>query len=140
MCDSLKSTSSDHYIEHFFVLAEYSRDIEKLKECGMSKRNTTDIENTTDISEVVPKATKRTRKTTAEKTADGGTVKKRVSRKATAQTAMETARNVAVAEHEDPELQSLLLQVDTMLTEMTQSKWLSSDWPSLEIDFGNSKK
>lgn len=40
----------------------------------------------------------------------------------------------------DPELEKLLLQVDHMLTEMTQSKWLSSDWPSLEIDFGNSKK
>jgi hypothetical protein len=41
---------------------------------------------------------------------------------------------------DDPELQDLLFQVDSMLTEMTQSKWLSSDWPSLEIDFGNNKK
>lgn len=41
---------------------------------------------------------------------------------------------------DDPELEKLLLQVDTMLTEMTQSKWLSSDWPSLEIEMGNKKK
>jgi hypothetical protein len=41
---------------------------------------------------------------------------------------------------EDPDLDTLLSQVDKMLTEMTQSKWLSSDWPNLEIDFGNSKK
>lgn len=106
----------------------------------MSKRDNTDIDNISDVTESVPKASKRTRKPAAEKTADGGAPKKRVSRKATAQTAMETAKSVAVAEHEDTELQSLLLQVDTMLTEMTQSKWLSEDWPSLEIDFGNSKK
>ncbi len=44
------------------------------------------------------------------------------------------------AKLDDHELEKLLLQVDHMLTEMTQSKWLSSDWPSLEIDFGSDKK
>lgn len=43
------------------------------------------------------------------------------------------------AEIEDLELDGLLIEVDRMLTEMTQSKWLSSEWPNLEIDMGNKK-
>lgn len=49
----------------------------------------------------------------------------------------QNAAAAAVVEVDDLELQNLLLQVDQMLTEMTQSKWLSSEWPSLEIDFGS---
>ncbi len=41
---------------------------------------------------------------------------------------------------EDPELQKLLKQVDQMLTDMTNSKWLSADYPSLQIDFGAKPK
>lgn len=41
---------------------------------------------------------------------------------------------LAAQDDEDPELTSLLLQVDKMLTEMTQSKWLNSDWPAMAIE------
>lgn len=35
---------------------------------------------------------------------------------------------------EDPELEELLRQVDKMLTEMNQSKWMSSNWPYTSQD------
>lgn len=107
----------------------------------MSKHSTEDIENISDGNEPVKKPARRSSKklTGQESTVDGVAAKKRTSKKTSAQ-AIEVAKGVAVADHDDPELQSLLLQVDTMLTEMTQSKWLSKDWPSLEIDFGSSKK
>jgi hypothetical protein len=93
----------------------------------------------------MPKRTKKDIESTSEdivaaKPAPDGTAppaKKRTTKKAAAKTAVV---DPVLNEADDPELQSLLLQVDTMLTEMTQSKWLSSDWPSLEIDFGTKKE
>lgn len=94
----------------------------------MPKRTKKDIESTSE--DIV----------TAKQTPENASVtgaKKRTTKKATAKAAV---IDPVLKEEDDPELQSLLLQVDHMLTEMTQSKWLSADWPSLEIDFGNSKK
>ncbi len=46
----------------------------------------------------------------------------------------------ANSSEEDPELQQLLMQVDEMLTEMTKSKWLSTEYPSLQLDFAQKSK
>lgn len=103
----------------------------------MPKSTNKDIENISDgnspaaAPEVKPKRTRST-------SADGAAKKPRSPRKSAAAAAV--VESTAVATADDAELQSLLLQVDKMLTEMTQSKWLSSDWPSLEIDFSNDQK
>ena len=94
----------------------------------MPKRTRKDIESISD--QISP--TSATEETVAKP-------RKRTTKKAATAVIEPQAAN-APATADDAELQSLLSQVDKMLTEMTQSKWLSTDWPSLEIDFGKQKK
>jgi hypothetical protein len=101
----------------------------------MSKRTKKDINNTT-VEAGSTAADLSLGAAAAASSSAAGTTKKRASRKNSKTAVLEPG----VSAQDEVELEQLLQQVDSMLTEMTQSKWLSSDWPTLEIEFGNKKK
>ncbi|MBX9688958.1 MAG: hypothetical protein K2X27_19780 [Candidatus Obscuribacterales bacterium] len=102
----------------------------------MSKRSKKDIQSISDEQAVSKPVLKDTDSISqSSNTLESGSPK-RSRRSSKAKTALLEKEATSL---EDLELEKLLLQVDHMLTEMTQSKWLSSDWPSLEIDFGPEK-
>ncbi len=70
---------------------------------------------------------------------DGVLPSKKVSNRRSISTKPEVFSSLAKTE-EDPELQQLLLQVDRMLTEMTESKWLSLEYPNLQTYFSEKSK
>jgi|688.fasta_scaffold825711_1 hypothetical protein len=103
----------------------------------MPKRTKKDINSTS--SEQMSNETVSADAGVQKQAADPPKTRKRSTKVSAGKTAAALAKNAAssaVLENDDLDLQNLLLQVDQMLTEMTQSKWLSSEWPSLEIDFG----
>lgn len=108
----------------------------------MSKRSKKDIKNISDeISSLVGQAQiaqDTDNSLTPSLILEGIPAGKRKTVKKTSKTMKTDAVTASISEDADPEFEALLLQVDQMLTEMTKSKWLSSDWPNLE--FENRKK
>jgi len=104
----------------------------------MSKRTKKDINNTTVEAgtAATDPSLSGVQAVSSSSAASAGTTKKRAPRKSSKTAVLEPG----VSAQDEVELEQLLQQVDSMLTEMTQSKWLSSDWPSLEIEFSNKKK
>lgn len=110
-----------------------------LKESEMSKRARKDIKSmSADVLETDAQLKTPVDEALAPALTIEGTEKK--TRKRTTTRAARKELAVATStDDDDPELQALLLQVDKMLTEMTQSKWMSPDWPNLEIGLGQNQ-